>query len=77
LLGSDRDHDFARFWAAKEAVGKALGTGLDGNPRRFVVIDPDLTVAVGDRTFTVQSCEVENPPELPPRRYVVAWTSDQ
>jgi acyl transferase domain-containing protein len=74
-LLDDRDLDFARFWAAKEAVGKALGTGLDGDPRRFVVLDRDLTVAVGDRTFRVRSCEVENPPELPPRRYVVAWTA--
>jgi phosphopantetheinyl transferase (holo-ACP synthase) len=74
-LGADRDVQFARLWAAKEAVGKALGTGLDGAPRRFVVSLSDGTVTAGDRTFPVSWREIENPPELPPRRYVVAWTS--
>jgi phosphopantetheinyl transferase (holo-ACP synthase) len=73
-LGGDRNRWFARFWAAKEAVGKSLGTGLDGAPRRFVVRDADLSVAVGDRLYRVDSAEVENPPGLPPRQYVVAWT---
>lgn len=68
------DRSFARLWAAKEAVGKALGTGLDGAPRRFVVSLVDGTVTVGDRVFPVAWREIENPPELPPRRYVVAWT---
>jgi phosphopantetheinyl transferase (holo-ACP synthase) len=71
----DGDVSFARIWAAKEAVGKALGTGLDGAPRRFVVSLTDGTVTVGDRTFPVAWREIENPPELTPRRYVVAWTS--
>jgi phosphopantetheinyl transferase (holo-ACP synthase) len=70
----DGDVSFARLWAAKEAVGKALGTGLDGAPRRFVVSLADGTVTVGDRTFPVAWQEIENPPELSPRRYVVAWT---
>jgi malonyl CoA-acyl carrier protein transacylase/phosphopantetheinyl transferase (holo-ACP synthase) len=37
LLGSapDRDEWIARFWSAKEAVGKALGCGLAGGPRAF------------------------------------------
>ena len=74
-LGADRDRQFARIWAAKEAVGKALGTGLDGSPRRFQVSLDQGTVTVGDRTFPVAWREIENPPELPPRRYVVAWTS--
>ncbi len=73
-LGGDRDLWFARFWAAKEAVGKSLGTGLDGAPHRFVVTGPDLTVTVDGRAHAVATTEIENPPELPPRRYVVAWT---
>jgi phosphopantetheinyl transferase len=28
-----------RVWAAKEAAAKARGTGLEGNPRRFEVVD--------------------------------------
>jgi phosphopantetheine--protein transferase-like protein len=74
-LGADRDRQFARIWAAKEAVGKALGTGLDGAPRRFDVSLEDGTVTVEDRSYPVAWREVENPPELPPRRYVVAWTT--
>lgn len=30
-----------RLWCAKEAVGKALGTGLDGAPRHFQAVDAD------------------------------------
>ncbi|WP_433458172.1 beta-ketoacyl synthase N-terminal-like domain-containing protein [Micromonospora sp. CA-248212] len=73
----DRRQWFTRFWAAKEAVGKAEGTGLDGRPRRFVVTgatDTVLTVHVDDRSYPVQHREVGNPEDLPPRRYVVAWT---
>ncbi|MDT4990887.1 MAG: hypothetical protein QOH97_779 [Actinoplanes sp.] len=73
-LGEHRDLDFARLWAAKEAVGKALGTGLDGAPRRFVVSLADSTVMVDGRCFTVGWRELTNPPELPARHYVVAWT---
>ncbi|AGZ46206.1 type I polyketide synthase [Actinoplanes friuliensis] len=75
-LGPDRELAFARMWAAKEAVGKALGTGLDGAPRRFVTDIEAGTVTAGDRTFRVGTTVVENPPELPPRRYVVAWTTN-
>ncbi|MDT3440035.1 MULTISPECIES: type I polyketide synthase [unclassified Pseudofrankia] len=35
---------FARMWAAKEAVAKADGTGLQGRPRRYVV---DRVIPVG------------------------------
>jgi len=74
-LGGDRMLWFARFWAAKEAVGKALGTGLAGAPRTFVVRDRDLSVVVDGWRYQVRCTEVENPPGLPPRKYVVAWTS--
>ncbi|TDC47389.1 4'-phosphopantetheinyl transferase superfamily protein, partial [Micromonospora sp. KC207] len=68
---------FTRFWAAKEAVGKAEGTGLDGKPRRFQVreaTDSVLTVEVAGRAYRVGHREVDNPEDLPTRRYVVAWT---
>jgi acyl transferase domain-containing protein/phosphopantetheinyl transferase len=68
---------FARFWAAKEAVGKAEGTGLDGDPRRFVITaaaPEEITVAVSARHYQVAHRIVENPDDLPSRRYVVAWT---
>ncbi|ASW54385.1 type I polyketide synthase [Plantactinospora sp. KBS50] len=80
LSGADADRRrlwFTRFWAAKEAVGKAEGTGLDGQPRRFEVreaTDAALGVAVAGRTYRVGLRDVANPADLPPRRYAVAWT---
>ncbi|WP_433228227.1 beta-ketoacyl synthase N-terminal-like domain-containing protein [Micromonospora sp. CA-248260] len=68
---------FTRFWAAKEAVAKAEGTGLDGSPRRFRVYsatDVGMTVQIGGRAYRVGHRDVANPEDLPPRRYVVAWT---
>ncbi|MFE3175144.1 beta-ketoacyl synthase N-terminal-like domain-containing protein [Amycolatopsis sp. NPDC059090] len=77
LADGERDLWFARFWAAKEAVGKAERTGLDGDPRRFVVTGYDavgLHVTAGQRGYRVGLRGVVNPPGLPERRYVVAWT---
>jgi phosphopantetheinyl transferase len=71
---------FTRMWAAKEAVGKALGTGLDGQPRRFVVTAAtasDMIVEAVGRRFRVAHTRVDNPPDLPAREYVVAWTTDE
>lgn len=36
---ASRDEWLTRLWTAKEAAAKARGTGLVGNPRRFVVRD--------------------------------------
>ncbi|MFF9912369.1 beta-ketoacyl synthase N-terminal-like domain-containing protein [Streptomyces sp. NPDC013457] len=74
---------FTRFWAAKEAVAKAEGTGLGGRPRAFEVTGAEgnrLTVTVRPpdaptRTYRVSCERVANPPGLPPRVYVVAWTT--
>ncbi|MFF3846042.1 beta-ketoacyl synthase N-terminal-like domain-containing protein [Streptomyces sp. NPDC002328] len=72
---------FTRFWAAKEAVAKAEGTGLGGRPRDFAVFDADpdggrLTVSGRlERAYTVRCAPVANPPALPDRSYVVAWTT--
>ncbi|MEV5884829.1 beta-ketoacyl synthase N-terminal-like domain-containing protein [Streptomyces sp. NPDC052020] len=71
---------FTRFWAAKEAVAKAEGTGFRGRPRDFTV----LQAASGDRlmvtgrlghTYTVRCEPARNPPGLPSRDYIVAWTT--
>ncbi|MER7921965.1 beta-ketoacyl synthase N-terminal-like domain-containing protein [Streptomyces sp. NPDC096057] len=71
---------FARFWAAKEAVAKAEGTGFRGRPRDFAVFQ----VASGsrllvsgrlERAYTVHYEAAGNPPNLPDRTYVVAWTT--
>ncbi|WP_338674121.1 beta-ketoacyl synthase N-terminal-like domain-containing protein [Streptomyces sp. SCSIO 30461] len=74
---------FTRFWAAKEAAAKAEGTGFAGRPRDFAVVaaaHDRLTVEVrtasGEppRTHRVACEQVSNPPGLPERSYVVAWT---
>ena len=39
LPTEERDLWITRFWVAKEAVAKALGRGLEGNPQRFRVSD--------------------------------------
>lgn len=69
---------FTRFWAAKEAVAKAEGTGLRGAPGKFEVlaVEPGrLRLRVDGREYRVGHREVANPPELPAREYVVAWTA--
>ncbi|WP_080503879.1 type I polyketide synthase [Renibacterium salmoninarum] len=76
---------FTRFWSAKEAVGKALGTGLAGKPRQFEVrtvrsgsAESDYIFDVNDgqnRIFEVSIKTIQNPEKLPDHRYVVAWTT--
>ncbi|MFI9246291.1 beta-ketoacyl synthase N-terminal-like domain-containing protein [Streptomyces sp. NPDC053086] len=72
---------FTRFWAAKEAVAKAEGVGFGGRPRDFAVLEaaPDGTrLLVSGRlegAYTVRCAPVTNPPALPERDYVVAWTT--
>jgi malonyl CoA-acyl carrier protein transacylase/phosphopantetheinyl transferase (holo-ACP synthase) len=40
-FGQDRNEGIARFWCAKEAVGKALGRGLVEGPRTLVIREVD------------------------------------
>ncbi|EOD63159.1 polyketide synthase [Amycolatopsis vancoresmycina DSM 44592] len=78
-LPGDPERWFARFWTAKEAVAKRLGTGLRGEPRDFEVVAaaPDaLTVRARAHEYRVCCTDVENPPGAPPRHYVVAWTEE-
>lgn len=72
---------FTRFWAAKEAVAKAEGVGFGGRPRDFTVLEtaPDgsrlLVSGRLEGAYTVHCAPVANPPALPERAYVVAWTT--
>jgi len=78
-LPGDPERWFARFWTAKEAVAKLLGTGLRGEPRGFEVVaatEGELTVRAAGRDHRVCCADIENPPGAPPRRYVVAWTEE-
>ncbi|MEU8638915.1 beta-ketoacyl synthase N-terminal-like domain-containing protein [Amycolatopsis sp. NPDC048633] len=78
-LTGDPERWFARFWTAKEAVAKLLGTGLRGEPRDFEVIAaaPDaLIVRTAGTEYAVHCADVDSLPGAPPRRYVVAWTEE-
>jgi phosphopantetheinyl transferase len=65
-VGRDEDEWRTRVWAAKEAAAKAARTGLEGNPRRWV-----LTAVDGERLQVdqrwVQTTRFEE-------EHVVAWT---
>jgi phosphopantetheinyl transferase (holo-ACP synthase) len=80
--GSGHAEWFTRFWAAKEAVAKARGTGLRGRPADYRVAEADpggarLRVVAGNESYAVRLRQVANPPTLPERRYVVAWTATE
>jgi phosphopantetheinyl transferase len=81
---------FTRMWAAKEAAAKAAGTRLQGEPRRFQVHDVRGPASDGQeclvvtipgtgqrppRDVLIRFATIRNPPDLPPREYVVAWTT--
>jgi phosphopantetheine--protein transferase-like protein len=63
-----------RFWAAKEAVAKAAGTGLGGCPHQFAIkrVDAErLLVTAGDGAPS-RWVQTELGAEVEP--YAVAWT---
>ena len=65
-----RDVAITRFWVAKEAAGKALGTGLTGNPSRFVVretADDRLLVTTEGHRVWVQTAHLD-------KDHIVGWT---
>ncbi|MGH3311065.1 MAG: 4'-phosphopantetheinyl transferase superfamily protein, partial [Streptomyces sp.] len=71
---------FTRFWAAKEAVAKARGTGLRGRPSDYRVVAAEagrLRVLTGGDSYEVRVRGTSNPPGLPERHYVVAWTATE
>jgi phosphopantetheine--protein transferase-like protein len=78
---------FTRFWAAKEAVAKAEGTGLQGSPKRLAVeqIDGDrLLVTVDSPNHDshglprwVETRLVDDATGGSPATYAVAWTAPE
>jgi phosphopantetheinyl transferase (holo-ACP synthase) len=83
-LAGDRDAWRTALWAAKEAVAKAQGTGLQGRPKDFEVtrVDGDDLVVAGRRVHLDRL--IEPPPTDRPtdagtperREHIVAWTTD-
>lgn len=64
----DRDEWQTRFWAAKEATAKRLGTGLGGDPRRF-----PISAVEGERV-RVGECPVATRRE---GDMIIAWTEKE
>ncbi|HEX3621838.1 MAG TPA: acyltransferase domain-containing protein [Acidimicrobiales bacterium] len=71
-----------RFWTAKEAAGKALGTGLAGRPQAFEVREVDgpalLVVAPAEEAAAVHRVQTRVLTTTPggPPTHVVAWTDE-
>ena len=65
LPGTDRDEWRTRGWSAKEAAGKARGTGLQGNPKglRLTAVDQDRLLVDGRWIATRRH-----------GNYIIAWT---
>jgi phosphopantetheinyl transferase len=57
--------ELARLWVVKEAAGKALGTGLGGDPRKR---------RITDRTGTRFLCEGRFVETRRDGDYVIGWT---
>jgi acyl transferase domain-containing protein/phosphopantetheinyl transferase (holo-ACP synthase) len=62
-LAAGRNEEYARLWAAKEAVAKALGTGMT-DPKRFEVRADGDKLRIGD--FVVET-QLDGD-------YAIAWT---
>jgi len=80
-----RSEAFTRFWAAKEAVSKAEGTGLAGRPTAFTIgaADGDRLRIICHaepkaqaREYEVDTRVVAGPPDSggASAKYIVAWT---
>jgi acyl transferase domain-containing protein len=75
--GTERPVWVTRFRAAREAVAKAEGIGVADAPGTVTVAAAAaaaVTVVATGRTYQVSHRETRNPDDMPPKRYVVAWT---
>ncbi|SHN02693.1 type I polyketide synthase [Chitinophaga sp. CF418] len=65
ITAVDRTEWIIRCWVAKEAYGKYLGKGLQGNPKKYKITSIDgNTLRIGD--VTIQTIKHNN--------YIIGWT---
>lgn len=65
ITAADRTEWIIRCWVAKEAYGKYLGKGLQGNPKKYKIDSINgNTLTIGD--VTIQTIKHNN--------YIVGWT---
>ncbi|ASK30032.1 beta-ketoacyl synthase [Chryseobacterium sp. T16E-39] len=65
LKNRDQAEWTTRFWVAKEAYGKFLGTGLKGNPKAF-----EVNKIEGDRMW-IEQTEIKI---IKHKNYIIGWT---
>lgn len=65
LPQTERDEWVARFWVAKEALAKQLGTGLEGRPKQFAISEIDgQNLRVNEQWVTTRKRD----------NYIIGWT---
>lgn len=65
LKGRDQAEWTTRFWVAKEAYGKFLGTGLKGNPKAY-----EVKLIRGDHLW-INQIEIKT---IKHQNYIIGWT---
>lgn len=65
LAGKDQAEWTTRFWVAKEAYGKFVGTGLKGNPKNFEV------EKITEDSLWINQTEIKT---INHKNYIIGWT---
>jgi 3-oxoacyl-(acyl-carrier-protein) synthase/phosphopantetheinyl transferase/malonyl CoA-acyl carrier protein transacylase len=65
LKGKDIAEWSTRFWVAKEAYGKMLGKGLQGNPKAYEV------KAINGEKLAIEDCTIET---MKHKNFIIGWT---
>jgi phosphopantetheinyl transferase len=65
LAGRDNAEWATRFWVAKEAYGKYLGKGLQGNPRAYTISE------IRDEELKVNDIYIKT---IKHKNYIIGWT---
>ncbi|WP_326983100.1 beta-ketoacyl synthase N-terminal-like domain-containing protein [Chryseobacterium sp. MYb264] len=65
LKDKDQAEWTTKFWVAKEAYGKFLGTGLKGNPKRFEV------EKITEDSLWINQTEIKT---IKHKNYIIGWT---
>lgn len=65
LKDKDQAEWTTRFWVAKEAYGKCIGTGLKGNPKQFEV------ETITEDSLWINQTEIKT---IKHKNYIIGWT---
>ncbi|MNR52359.1 hypothetical protein D3C85_1721960 [compost metagenome] len=65
LAGKDKAEWATRFWVAKEAYGKFLGKGLQGNPRAYMIEE------INGEELRIKDIIIKT---IKHKNYIIGWT---